>query len=422
MYQSLQMQPGINTELSPSLNETGFSFSQNIRFFSGMAQKLGGWQHLTPQPFVGVGRGMHAWADLNGNPYAAIGTDQRLQVYYGGAINDITPGRLTTTPVVNFSTQAGSTTITYVDPGNGASVGDWINFGVPIAVGGIILAGYYRITATPDVNTNQFQAAQAATITVNNYGLVPTFQTSAGSPFVTVYFPYNQFVVGSGFTVQVQTTISTVVLLGLYPVTRIIDANTFQIQPGTVALANAGPVAENGGLAQIQYFILSGLASAVISQGGGYGVGPYGAGPYGVGYSGTVVLPLRQWFLDNFGQDLVGNYNGSPIYVWYLPWGRRPPCRSRRQTFRERSRRPFRSMCRLCRHRRRWLSRSAATASEPVFSTLCSSAGVTPATSRTGFPPSPIWPAPSASRPVPASSAGSAGRISTCCGPMSTCT
>ena len=40
---SVLLRPGINTELTPTLNEAGYSTSQLIRWMQGLAQKIGGW-------------------------------------------------------------------------------------------------------------------------------------------------------------------------------------------------------------------------------------------------------------------------------------------------------------------------------------------------------------------------------------------
>jgi hypothetical protein len=81
-------------------------------------------------------------------------------------------------------------------------------------------------------------------------------------------------------------------------------------------------VAENGGSAAIYYLYSTGFASNTAL--GGYGVGPYGAGLYGISggssaSGGSLAATMRLWFLDNWGQDLIGNYNGSPIFVWTPP-------------------------------------------------------------------------------------------------------
>lgn len=318
------MRPGIDVEMTMLLNESGFSQSAAIRFFENLAEKTGGWSHMNGVLLTGIARGMHAWADLSGNAYIAIGTNQWLELFYGGTLFNITPIRATTNPAVDFSTQMGSTQVTIKDVANGAVATDWINLIVPVSVGGLALQGYYQIFSVTDVDDYIINAVTTATATISHGGAVPEFTTIMGNTDVTVTFNNHGLVMGNGYTVPVSTVVGGFTLLGLYTVSSVVDANNFKIQPGGSAASGASAF-ENGGNARISYQIHSGLASATFgSSGGGYGLGAYGAGPYGISTSGTAIIPLRQWFLDNFGQDLIGNYTGSPLYVWAPPAGSGP--------------------------------------------------------------------------------------------------
>lgn len=319
MYQSLKMQPGIDVEKSPLANSAGWSYSMAVRWRDGLPEKVGGWFHLNPVVLTGICRGMHAWADLAGNPYIACGTEQRLELFYGGMTIDITPIRLTTNATPAFSTTSTSKTVNIKDIGNGAVAGDWVDIVIPVSVGGLIIQGYYPVQTIVDADNYTITAASAATSTVTNGGAVPVFDSTMSSANIQVTLANHGFVVGSTFNVQVQTVVGGVTVAAtVYSVVAPVTTNTFVIQPGASASSSA-TVPENGGNARIEYLIHSGLSSAAFVNDSGYGGGAYGAGPYGISSSGTVLVPLRQWFLDNFGQDLVGNYTGSPIYVWTPP-------------------------------------------------------------------------------------------------------
>jgi hypothetical protein len=58
--------------------------------------------------------------------------------------------------------------------------------------------------------------------------------------------------------------------------------------------------------------------NAVVS---GYGAGTYGSGGYGSPNNGSVTLKLRQWSVDNFGEDLIINPEGRGIFYWDLSVG-----------------------------------------------------------------------------------------------------
>lgn len=321
--QRLQLQPGIDVEKTPLLNSGGWSSSNLIRWRDGLPEKYAGWTHLNQTPLIGTGRGMHAWADLLSNPYVAIGTDQRLQLLSGGTLFDITPIRLEHLVTPIFSTVITSTTVTVTDANNGAVTGDWINVQIPVAIGGMIIQGFYRIVTVVDANNYTITAATAATATVVNGGTVPSFTVTNGSANVLTTLVLHGLIVGSQFNVNQSTLVGGLLIpAGTYTVTAPVTANTFTFVPGGVATSNAS-ASEAGGKVDIQYLLSTGGTSPVTS--GGYGIGIYGAGVYGIGSSGgTTVTPLRQWFLDNWGQDLIGNYTNGPAYLWVPPLSTTP--------------------------------------------------------------------------------------------------
>lgn len=319
-YQPITFAPGIDVETTPVLTAAGWNAGDNIRFFSGLPQKIGGWTQLNlASSLSALGRGIHGWADNTGVPYIAIGTSNSLELFQGGALYDITPLRATSNNAPNFTTIISTKTVTVIDSGSGTVTNDRINIIVPVSVGGLILQGFYTVT-TIDTNTYTIEAATTATSSVSNGGAVPHFASTMGGPNVVTTFANHGYIIGSVFTVQVSTVLSTFTLSGPYTVTAVADAGHFTFQPG----GNAGATTtanENGGNVRIEYLIHSGLENATYSSStGGYGAGDYGSGAYGGGgSSGTILTQFRYWSLSNFGQDLIANYNGSPFYVWEPP-------------------------------------------------------------------------------------------------------
>src|SRR5580692_12215024 len=111
----LKIAPGVNVEQSPTLNQSQLSASNLLAFYNGLPQSRGGWQQMTAQTFIGTASGLHGWADIKGNPYFAVGTEQRLAVLINGMLYDITPLTTTTNPSNSFSTTATSTTVRITD-------------------------------------------------------------------------------------------------------------------------------------------------------------------------------------------------------------------------------------------------------------------------------------------------------------------
>lgn len=315
---SLKLTPGIDVEKTPLLNSASWSYSAAARFFEGMPQKVGGWTALNnSSPLIGICTGLHAWADLSSVPYIAAGTDQRLEIFYGGVVGDITPIRKSVNITPAFTTVINTKIVTVHDVAHGTVTGDWVDITIPVAVGGVIIQGFYQVTFVDADNYTIRVARQAATSTSG--GAVPVFDTTATSANVKVTLAAHRLNPGDLFAVQVSTAIGGITItVGSYNVVSN-TTNTFIIVPAGVAGSSA-TVSENGGDAHIDYLIASGLTSATFANNSGvYGGGLYGGGLYGGASQGGVIIPLRQWFLDNFGQDLVGNYTGSPLYVWTPP-------------------------------------------------------------------------------------------------------
>lgn len=313
-FQKIILRPGVDTTSTKMLNESSYSESQLVRFFQGKLQKIGGWQRIVSDPVVGIARGIEAWADLRGNPYVAVGTDQRLQVLVAGILYDITPIRLTHNVTPNYSTVISTKEVTIIDAANGAAAGDWEDITNPIAVGGIVLQGLYLITGIINANTYTINAATAALSTVNNGGVTAVFDSSLGSSTVTVTLPHHGLAVGSAYTVYVSTAVGGLTLLGDYIAVTVPTINTFTITASGVA-TSSDTQSENGGNSRIEYLLPSGLASAGSSS-GGWGIGAWGFGPWGVGASGFIPEPLRQWSLDTFGQQLLASPSYGALYYW----------------------------------------------------------------------------------------------------------
>lgn len=310
------LKPGLNTDATPLLaGEVGiWSESNLIRFQGGLPQKVDGWNKFCPSPVVGQARKMHIWADLVARKWIAVGTNERLQIVYGGVIYDITPVRATHNVAVDFSTVDTTVEVTIVDVGHGGAVGDWVNIVTAVSVGGIVLQGFYKITSVIDADTYTVDAASAATATVNNGGAVALYDTTNADTHVDTTLADHGYIVGQVYTNHVSTTVGGITINGTYSITAVADADHFTFNTSTSAGSTTSG-SENGGNVRLQYILASGLAYATPAS--GWGVGDFGAGDWGLSNnSGATITPPRMWFLDNYGQDLIANYTGGPLYSW----------------------------------------------------------------------------------------------------------
>ncbi len=101
--------------------------SDKIRFYNGRAQKIGGWEKLTPSAFNGAARTIHSWRDFNDNRLVAIGTHSNIYILKDGILYDITPDDPTFTPL----TISIANLTTFTDPNTGSSY--YFNFNLNVA-------------------------------------------------------------------------------------------------------------------------------------------------------------------------------------------------------------------------------------------------------------------------------------------------
>jgi hypothetical protein len=167
--QKILFKPGVNKENTRYTTEGGWYECDKIRFRQGNPEVIGGWNRLSATYFLGVCRSLWNWVLLNGNDIIGVGTNLKFYLENGGAYNDITPIRATSTINNNpFVATNGSATITVTDTAHGAITGDFVTFSGAVGLGGNITAAVlnaqYQI-AVLTVNTYTFTATATANAT-----------------------------------------------------------------------------------------------------------------------------------------------------------------------------------------------------------------------------------------------------------------
>ena len=315
-FAMIKLKPGVNVELTPSLNEAGYSSSNLGRYRNGLFEKIGGWETYYPFAVGGVPKALHAWLDLNESQYLCVGTTTALGFITSGVLSDITPQTYASDFAEDFDTTNASPNVTINDP-NIANVTsyDSVEFLTPIAVGGLILAGVYPIAISLGTTTYRIVAATNATATVASGGAVPAFAVTSGSQIVTVTLAAHGMSVGSKFNLPISTTVGGLTLIGTYIVLTVPTVDTFTV--GASGLATSTTSASmNSGQARVVYHIALGPAAT----GSGYGIGTYGSGGYGTGSSTSAQtgtnITATDWTLDNWGEILLANPEGGGVYQW----------------------------------------------------------------------------------------------------------
>jgi hypothetical protein len=257
----LQFKPGVNRDQTDYSNEGGWYECDKIRFRSGYPQKIGGWAKASPTAFIGVCRQMWNWITTYSDNLLALGTNEKVYIEAGGYFYDITPLR-------------------DVDP----------------------------TLATPDTDNCVNTSNGTTTITIN---LATAHGAQTGN--------YVQIAGVAGPTIG---GIPVSEINGNHKIT-VIDADSFSF---TVTTAATSTVSAAGGTAITIGFEID-VGNAVITAGYGWGVGPWfplesnippnTPRAWGLGTTESPVnLPQRDWFFDNFDNDLVMNIRNGEGYWW----------------------------------------------------------------------------------------------------------
>ena len=142
------------------------------------------------------------------------------------------------------------------------------------------------------------------------------FDTTNGSRLVNVN------IVGHGATAGSYVTFSGVVgpIAGIpqaefnaeFEITSVTDTDNFKI---TVTTAATSTTTNQGGTTITAAFQIN-IGNDINIIGYGWGAGAWGANGWGTGSVTPVVLLQRDWFFDNFYNDLIANIRGGDIYIW----------------------------------------------------------------------------------------------------------
>ena len=178
--QKLALKPGVNRENTRYTSEGGWYESDKVRFRQGMPEKIGGWERISSNTFLGICRSLHSWVTLVNLTITSVGTHLKYYLEDGGAYYDITPIRATVTLTNPFTTVSGSATVTVTDANGGYSNGDFVTFSNASAAGGLTLNGEFQITYTTG-NTYTITAASTASSSATGGGTVTAvYQINTG--------------------------------------------------------------------------------------------------------------------------------------------------------------------------------------------------------------------------------------------------
>jgi hypothetical protein len=159
----LTLKSGVNKENTRYTSENGWFISDKMRFRQGTPEKIGGWVRISSSVFQGVCRSLWNWVTLTSLNLIGVGTNLKFYIESGGAYNDVTPIRATSTINNNPFALTASTTVTVTDTAHGCYTGDFVTFSGATDIGG----GGTNVTAAV-LNRN----FQVTVVDVNTYTIV----------------------------------------------------------------------------------------------------------------------------------------------------------------------------------------------------------------------------------------------------------
>lgn len=174
-FGEVRLSPGQNVESTQTLNRTGISSSNLIRWRTGLVEKIGGWVRYYPLSIGSKIVDLHGWQDINTADHLGVGAVSSLSVITNGALQPITPQTTTTNTFPNFAATSGSAIIQIVDSNIvNPTTNNSVFIGTPISVGGLVIQGLYAITANINSDTYQINAGSLATLSTTSHSVTMT--------------------------------------------------------------------------------------------------------------------------------------------------------------------------------------------------------------------------------------------------------
>ena len=162
--------PGIDKQNTTYGAEGRWIDSKNVRFRTGLPEKIGGWDKVFSSTLIGVARATLAWVSNGGVRHLAIGTDRKLYVYVEGRAYDITPIRLEAALTGPFAMTSGSPIVTVTHNSHGAGLGDFVTFDSFSTAQGLDMNQEFEITEVVDGNSYKITHTSNASGTASSQG------------------------------------------------------------------------------------------------------------------------------------------------------------------------------------------------------------------------------------------------------------
>ena len=323
----IPLKPGFNKQDTATAAAGQWIDGDFVRFRYGYPEKIGGWEQETASKLAGAAREILSWTAIDGNRYAALGTNKCLFIYYEGAFYDITP---LGTPLTSC-TLASTTTddeVTVTKSSHGLVAGDYIIFSsVSLAGGGV------TTFTSADFTTNTFEVISATTstftvtmpVTETGLGMSGGGSTITTTPYITIGpsiqtlgYGYGTNVFGGQTLGFIQNAINVPGGINNSTTTITVDSTTGFAVTGTILIDSELITYTGTGATTFTGCVrgasgttaASHLDNAVVKDASSF------TGWGSATTSSTTVLSPGLWSLDNFGQVLIATIRNNKTFSW----------------------------------------------------------------------------------------------------------
>ena len=324
----LLFKSGVNRENTRYATEGGWYECNNVRFRKGGPEKIGGWKQVNASTFDGVARSLHNWITLSGQNLVGVGTNLKFLIENGGAYNDVTPIR-TTTSAGDITFSASNTTLSAAVSSTSATT-IAITDGTGFPTSGKILIGSEVVDYTGITDNVLTGCTRGASKLVNGVSTSTTAATHSSGAAVTCFTVIvtdsshgaveRDFVTFSG-VVSLGDNFTADVMNQNYQIVDIETDNTYTIvaksfSDSTLKFTNIASTSSdsgNGGSSVVGTYEINTTATSSTEL-VGWGSSGWGAGVWNVGEQSTE--ELRLWTQFNFGEDLIFGPREGSLFYW----------------------------------------------------------------------------------------------------------
>jgi hypothetical protein len=209
-------------------------------------------------------------------------------------------------------------------------IGGWLRYGT-FTIAGICRQMFNWITTASDnylaLGTSKKLYIEAGQILYDITPIRQTFISPAtnncfttvdGSKTITVTITAHGAIDGDYVTFYGATAFNGITAPNLNNefILTYVDVNSFTISAATAATSSTS----GGGTAITAEFQIN-VGNDITATGYGWGAGAWSSGSWGSGNATPILIPQRDWFIQNFDDDMVANIRNGTIYYWQYAGG-----------------------------------------------------------------------------------------------------